>query len=116
MSRPSAPVGSRSSKGSVEQRTSKGAGETVAERSVFWAAEEATMSREASKGTTEFFLDQGRPRHCRRDTKAFAAHPGACSEYGRSAVARWRSSEGSARLLEGWLLGIVRGCDKHPTL
>src|SRR5436853_3050880 len=116
MSRPSAPVGSRSSKGSVAQATSNGAGETAEETIGVLAAEEATMSREASIRTTEFFLDRGRPRRCRRDTKAFAVNRGACSEYGRYATGRWRSSEGSELPLEWWLLEIVMVCDKHPTL
>src|SRR6516225_5195666 len=88
MSRPSAPVGSRSSKGPVQQRTSNCAGETVGGTIAVLAAEEVTRSGEASKDTTEFFLDRGRPRRCQRDTRAFAANHGACSEYGRYATTR----------------------------
>src|ERR1043166_2940782 len=107
MSRPSATVGSRSSKGSVEQPTSNRAGEAAQETIGALAAEEPTISGEASMDTTEFFLDRGRPRCCRRDTRAFAVNPGACSEYGRYATARWRSSEGSELALARWLPGIV---------
>jgi hypothetical protein len=95
MSRPSAPVGSRSSKGPVQQRTSYCAGETAGEMIAVLAAEEATMSGEASKDPTESFLDRGRPRRCCRDTRACAATRGACSAYGRYALTRWRNSDGS---------------------